>query len=349
MRIQTFVIGSVLALALFLFAQKRPETSQPGGFREVVDLTHSLPTPGSARRTPPIAYKPFPWIGASIQVASVTSSEQFATRMDAPSRLVQGSVDGGSDSGRPLSRATGGVGRKRQRQKQSRLRNFSRRHRPLGTNQRPDSAGRGGHGTHRLGIPLELPPRAIATPMPGASCTSPDIPKTPPAFLPKDAMLWDWALTRPTCSTVRSKTLAVNQYTLAHGLYVLTNVANLDRMPANGAVAMVAPNEADRRIRSAGAHSGVGAVARFLINCMPSAKPHAEKIRRALGSSSPPRQITQEAFEFNPQHLRRLVRLHPGERAEANDLWEYTQDLLYTEIRQLPIHLLAPILPGSVA
>jgi isatin hydrolase len=33
----------------------------------------------------------------------------------------------------------------------------------------------------------------------------------------------------------------VNQYTLAHGLYVLTNVANLDRMPANGAVAMVAP------------------------------------------------------------------------------------------------------------
>jgi kynurenine formamidase len=38
-----------------------------------------------------------------------------------------------------------------------------------------------------------------------------------------------------------SKTLAVNQYTLAHGLYVLTNVANLDRMPANGAVAMVAP------------------------------------------------------------------------------------------------------------
>ena len=29
--------------------------------------------------------------------------------------------------------------------------------------------------------------------------------------------------------------------TLAHGLYALTNVANLDRMPANGAVAMVAP------------------------------------------------------------------------------------------------------------
>ena len=38
-----------------------------------------------------------------------------------------------------------------------------------------------------------------------------------------------------------SKQFTVDQYTLRHGLYVLTNVANLDRMPANGAVAMVAP------------------------------------------------------------------------------------------------------------
>src|SRR4029077_19571168 len=38
-----------------------------------------------------------------------------------------------------------------------------------------------------------------------------------------------------------STNLAVNRYTLAHGLYLLTNVANLDRMPANDAVAMVAP------------------------------------------------------------------------------------------------------------
>jgi kynurenine formamidase len=38
-----------------------------------------------------------------------------------------------------------------------------------------------------------------------------------------------------------SNILAANHYTLAHGLYVLTNVANLERMPANGAVAMVAP------------------------------------------------------------------------------------------------------------
>jgi hypothetical protein len=62
----------------------------------------------------------------------------------------------------------------------------------------------------------------------------------------------------------------------------------------------------------------------------------------ALGSTTPPEKITQEAFERDNGHLRRLVRLRPGERAEANDLWEYTQDLRYTEI-QGP--LLAYLLP----
>jgi hypothetical protein len=53
-------------------------------------------------------------------------------------------------------------------------------------------------------------------------------------------------------------------------------------------------------------------------------------------------EITQEAFENNPTHLRRLVRLRPGERAGVNDLWEYTQDLLYTEIQGPPFTYLLP-------
>ncbi len=47
----------------------------------------------------------------------------------------------------------------------------------------------------------------------------------------------------------------------------------------------------------------------------------------------PPEKITQEAFDHDDRHLRRLVRLTHGQRAEAGDLWEYTQDLLYTEIQ----------------
>jgi hypothetical protein len=67
-----------------------------------------------------------------------------------------------------------------------------------------------------------------------------------------------------------------------------------------------------------------------------------EVLWRAFGSTTPPEKITQEAFDRDDSHLRRLVRLRPGHRAEANDLWEYTQDLRYTEI-QGP--LLAYLLP----
>jgi hypothetical protein len=65
-------------------------------------------------------------------------------------------------------------------------------------------------------------------------------------------------------------------------------------------------------------------------------------LRHAFGRVSAPEKLTQEALEGNNCHLRRLIRLKPGERAETSDLWEYTQDLLYTEI-QGP--LLAYLLP----
>jgi hypothetical protein len=64
--------------------------------------------------------------------------------------------------------------------------------------------------------------------------------------------------------------------------------------------------------------------------------------RRAYGRVTPPDKISQEAFEGDDRHLLRLARLKPGERARPEDLWEYTQDLLYTQI-QGP--LLAYLLP----
>jgi hypothetical protein len=56
-------------------------------------------------------------------------------------------------------------------------------------------------------------------------------------------------------------------------------------------------------------------------------------LHRALHSTKPPEKITQEAFEGNDRHLRQLARLKPGDRAESEDLWNYAQDLLYTEIQ----------------
>lgn len=64
-----------------------------------------------------------------------------------------------------------------------------------------------------------------------------------------------------------------------------------------------------------------------------SDRPHTlTTLRSALGST-PPLQITQEAYEGNPSHLRRLARSNPSNQPRPSDLWEYTQDLLYTEIQ----------------
>jgi len=68
----------------------------------------------------------------------------------------------------------------------------------------------------------------------------------------------------------------------------------------------------------------------------------ATTLRRVFGSAVSPEKITQEAHEGNPKHLHRLARLRSGDLAEVSDLWEYMQDLLYTDI-QAP--LLVYLLP----
>ncbi len=65
------------------------------------------------------------------------------------------------------------------------------------------------------------------------------------------------------------------------------------------------------------------------------------KLHRLLGISRPPEKITQEAFEGDDRHLRRLARLQPGEQADGNDLWEYIHDLRNTDIQaSLLVYLL---------
>jgi hypothetical protein len=64
--------------------------------------------------------------------------------------------------------------------------------------------------------------------------------------------------------------------------------------------------------------------------------------RRAYGKAAPSEKVTQEAFEGNDRHLRRLPRIKPGERPDLRDLWEYLQDLRYTDVQS---SLLAYLLP----
>ena len=65
------------------------------------------------------------------------------------------------------------------------------------------------------------------------------------------------------------------------------------------------------------------------------------KLWRALRSFPLPG-ITQDAYDGDSKHLHGLAQLNSDDRARVSDLWEYTQDLLYTEIQT---SLLAHLLP----
>ncbi len=123
MKIQTFVIGYVLALALFLFAQQRPESTQPGGFREVVDLTHSLPTPDSRVREQVLvsfADRGYGGKDSFVRSRSLTFGPVcHPNRRPGPPGAWH--VDRGPDSGWPPDRAAGRNRCQRQRQEQSGL------------------------------------------------------------------------------------------------------------------------------------------------------------------------------------------------------------------------------------
>ena len=240
MRIQTFVIGSVLALTLFLFAQQRPGTSQPGGFREVVDLTHSLPTHGSDTAKSAYRLQTVAMTESTRSSSSVLASEQFATRMDAPARLVQGSwtVDQ-IPAGRlvaPLVVLDVSAGVKSNPDYEISVEDIARWEHTNG--QIPLGAvvmARTGWGARwNSAKSYRNTDGKGVMHFPGYS-------EDAARFLAEGRNSLGLGIDTPNLQHGAATNLAVNHYTLAHGLYVLTNVANLDRMPANGAVAMVAP------------------------------------------------------------------------------------------------------------
>ena len=67
-----------------------------------------------------------------------------------------------------------------------------------------------------------------------------------------------------------------------------------------------------------------------------------DRLRALLGSQKPER-VTQAAFDFDDQHLMRLVGLGLHEPASGGDLYEYTQDLLY--VNEIQAELFTYLLP----
>jgi kynurenine formamidase len=238
MRIHTFVIGSVLALALFLFAQKRPETSQPGSFREVVDLTHSLPASslGTAQKS---GYR-LENVVLSEKVSSSQPSEQFATRIDAPARLRRGTwtvdqIPAGRLIG-PLVVIDVSASAKNNPDYEISVQDIAQWEQangpiPLGA----VIMARTGWGSRWNSV------RDYRNADANGVMHFPGYSEDAARFLAEGRNALGLGTDTANLDRGSARKLVVDQYTAEHGVYVLTNVANLDRMPANGAVAMVAP------------------------------------------------------------------------------------------------------------
>ena len=240
MKIQKFVIGYVLALALLLFAQQRPTTTQPAGFREVLDLTHSLSTKGfetphkSAYRVETVA------LSEKTYASEASSSEQFATRIDAPSRLGRGQwtvdqIPAGRLIG-PLVVLDVSASAKSNPDYEISVQDIARWEQANG--QIPLGAivmARTGWGARWNSV------RNYRNADAKGSMHFPGYSEDAARFLAEGRNALGLGIDTPNLDRGSAKILVVGQYALEHGLYLLSNVANLDRMPLNGAVAMVAP------------------------------------------------------------------------------------------------------------
>jgi kynurenine formamidase len=238
MRIHTFVIGSVLALALFLFAQKRPETAQPGSFREVIDLTHSLPASGLGTEQKS-GYK-LENAALSGKISSPQASAQFATRIDAPARLRRGTWTVDQIPARrligPLVVIDVTAGASSNPDYELSVQDIAQWEQTNG----PIPLGavimtRTGWGARWHSV------REYRNPDAKGVMHFPGYSEEAARFLTEGRNALGLGTDTANLDRGSARKLVVDQYAAEHGVYLLTNVANLDRMPANGAVAMVAP------------------------------------------------------------------------------------------------------------
>jgi len=242
MKIKTLVIGYVLALALLVFAQHRPGPAQPSGFTGVVDLTHPL----TRRLDSPIAGETVagPARPATLvqkeslrRVANSTSSN---TRIDAPARLGRGmwTVDQ-----IPPERliaplvvldVTGPVRRNADYE-------VSVEDIALWEQIHGDIPGgavvlarTGWGGRWSSNQDYRNTDKNGVMHFPGYS-------QAAARFLVEGRAVLALGIDTLSVDPGSSRTLSVHEYTLAHSVYHLENVANLERVPDAGALVVVAP------------------------------------------------------------------------------------------------------------
>ncbi|HZR56931.1 MAG TPA: cyclase family protein [Terriglobales bacterium] len=221
MKFQTLVIGYCLALALFLFAQHRPELNQSGAFHHVEDLTHAIETTSgqsSVRVVPAVQRDP----------RTRELNESPATRIIAPAQAVTGlwSVDQ-IPAGRlvaPLVILDITNQMRNQIDYQISVEDIAR-------------------WEHVNG---EIPLGSVVIARTGwlpTNRSTPRFSQDAALFLVEGRKILGLGSDAPFIDSRSSGISNVYRYALSHSIYYLENVANLDRLPDRGAVVVVAPTK----------------------------------------------------------------------------------------------------------
>ncbi|HZQ43802.1 MAG TPA: cyclase family protein [Acidobacteriaceae bacterium] len=205
MRIQTFVIGYVLALALLVFAKHRTEAAPAASFRGVVDLTNS---------STPLTQHKF------VKQAS-------GTHIDAPAQFARGmwTVDQIPPERLIAPLVVLDVRANVQKDPDYRV------------SVEDIASWEQAHGDIPLGSVVMV--RTGATSGSHLPAYSEDAAK----FLVDGRNVLGLGIDTTSVDGRSSTKSPVHAYALAHSVYPLENVANLERLPPTGAVIVVAPQK----------------------------------------------------------------------------------------------------------
>lgn len=244
MKIRTFIVGCVLTLALFLFAQRRSDSAPPAGFREVVDLTHAInaqvPTYELSEKS---AYqeKTVATIEKNGYFArNISLPEHFGTHLDAPAHFAHGmwtvdqipperlvaplvvmDVTANVKDNFDYQVSVEDIAKWEQAHGQIPLDSVVITH--TGWDSRWNSV-KDYRNADSKGVMH----------FPGYS-------QDAAKFLVEGRHVLGLGIDTLSIDYGPSKDFPVHQYTLARSLYHLENVANLDRVPASGGIVVVAP------------------------------------------------------------------------------------------------------------
>ncbi len=244
MKVRTFIVGCVLTLALFLFAQRRSDSAQTAGFREVVDLTHTInaqvPTYELSGKSAYQAKTVATLDKDKYFARNISLPEHFGTHIDAPAHFARGmwTVDqipperlvaplvvmdvSANVKGNPdYQVSVEDIAQWEQTHGQIPLDAVVITH--TGWDSRWNSIG-----DYRNADAKDV------MRFPGYS-------QDAARFLVEGRNILGLGIDTLSIDYGPSKDFPVHQYTLAHSVYHLENVANLDRVPASGGIVVVAP------------------------------------------------------------------------------------------------------------